>query len=106
MVYNLFNLGLGFTLLALLSACSTINHHYREFAPDRDTAYLDANTNNPLVLPAGVSMLENYHSPYIIPAGPLPGEDAEPIKLVPPGGRALWDKANAQVAQEEVEEEE
>ncbi len=89
-----------------LTACSTINHHYREFAPDRDTAYLEANTNNPLVLPDDVVMLENYQSPYIIPAGPLPGPDAEPIKLVPPGGFALWNQAKAQLAKQEEQEQE
>ncbi len=101
MVYKICQIGLGFSLL-LLSACSTIGDQYHKFVPDRETVYLEAEANNPLVLPEGMVLVENQQSPYIIPAGPLPGEDAEPMNLVPPGGQALWDRAKAQVAQQEA----
>jgi hypothetical protein len=90
----------------VLTACSTIQETYYHFTPNRDTAYLGAEVADPLVLPAGMEVIGNFQSPYIVPAGPLPGEGAEPLNLVPPGGRAVWDEAKANVAREENEESE
>lgn len=90
----------------LLGACSTVHHHYREFSPDRDTHYLDAYASGPLELPEGIHMAENQASPYIIPAGRLPGLDAEPMNLVPPGGLELWNKAQAELEKTKAQGEE
>ncbi len=86
-------------VLFTIAGCSMISDRYREFAPDRDTEYLEEEADDPLVLPPDVVLLENYHSPYIIPAGPLPDPDEEPIKLVPPGGWPLWERANEDLEQ-------
>ncbi|MFA6038038.1 MAG: hypothetical protein WC748_07980 [Legionellales bacterium] len=87
----------GFIFLGLLAGCSTAHHHYQEFNPDRELRYLDEQADEPLILPEDVVMLENYQSPYIIPAGPLPGPDAEPMNLVPPGGYPLWERAEEEL---------
>lgn len=92
-----YKFGIGFALISLLCGCSMISDRYREFAPDRDTEYLEEEAEEPLELPEGMTMYENYHSPYIIPAGELPGEEAEPANLVPPGGLPLWDRANEEL---------
>ncbi|MGA2655246.1 MAG: hypothetical protein ABSF18_04630 [Gammaproteobacteria bacterium] len=99
--------------LILLSGCSMLGEQYREFVPDRDTEYLEEEADDPLILPEGMTLNENYHSPYIIPDGPLPDLDEEPISLVPPGGMPLWERANEELekakarkaAAEEKEEE-
>lgn len=94
-------IGLLFMMIGL-SACSTIKESYYTFAPDRDVAYLDATVADPLVLPEGMTVVGNFQSPYVVPAGPLPGPDAQPLSLVPPGGKAVWDEAKVQVAKEEA----
>lgn len=97
--FGIVSVGLLTGCMTLLIGCSMISDRYREFAPDRDTEYLEETADDPLVLPNNVVMLENYYSPYIIPEGPLPGPDAEPMNLVPPGGLPLWERANAQLAE-------
>ncbi|HLF66861.1 MAG TPA: hypothetical protein VI522_04515 [Gammaproteobacteria bacterium] len=94
----------GIMLITLLSGCSTMVDSYRTFAPDRDTAYLDATASPPLLLPEGVTVADNFHSPYIVPSGPLPGPDAEPISLMPPGGEAVSAKAQQEVERQEPKE--
>ncbi len=92
-------------LLTLLgSGCATMVESYRTFAPDRDTAYLDARSSPPLALPEGVTLADNFHSPYIVPFGPLPGPDAEPMTLMPPGGLAVSEKAEQEVKRQEASE--
>lgn len=93
MVYK-FYLGLA---VMMLSGCSLMSDQYREFVPDRDTEYLEEKADDPLLLPEDMTLYENYHSPYVIPSGPLPDPDEEPIRLVPPGGMPLWEKANEEL---------
>ncbi len=68
-----------------LMGCGSLKKQWTEFAPDRDTVYLDAYAAPTLSMPEGLAMNKAYLSdPYPLPKGPLPGPEAEPVDIYPP----------------------
>ena len=72
--------GLKITIMAatllMLTGCGVVKKTYQEFAPDRNTAYLDARETPPLTVPAGMSTdYANPNTPFPPPHGPLPHTD-------------------------------
>lgn len=69
----------------LLAGCGSLKKQWIEFAPDRDTVYLDAEVSPTLAMPDGLAMNKAYLSdPYPVPKGSLPEHQAEPVDIYPP----------------------
>ena len=68
-----------------LAGCGSIKKQWVEFAPDRDGAYLDAETAPALKVPPNMAMNKAYISdPYPVPKGTLPSKGAKPVDIFPP----------------------
>ncbi len=79
-----FKISIMAIIMLMLSACGVVKKKYEEYAPDRDTAYLDAVETPPLKVPANMSAEHiNPNTPYPPPHGPLP-QTFEPIDIWPP----------------------
>ena len=72
------------TSLLILTGCGVVKKTYQEFAPDRNTAYLEAQETPSLTIPAGMNTdYANPNTPFPAPHGPTPQLDA-PLDIWPP----------------------